>query len=180
MSTLHELIKYGSFFGGSGGSSRVAKSIEFTAIAEGTIPAGSDNTSVIDTGVTWADVKDYDWFEIAIETNVSTSGQAYYFFKQSTIPAAWNRFMLTNGYIGKSRFKKLAPGIYEWFSGSGTVAASLVTTETFKSQSQFIALNGPSTHLVEFDWADDDKFYIYMSKTVPSDQKFRFAGINFK
>ena len=159
----------------------VPEKVEFTIISEGIIPAGSDGTTAIDTGVTWADLKDYDWFEIAIGTNVSTSGQKYYFFNRPTPPEAWRRFMLVNGYIGKARFKKIANGVYEWFSQSNAVAVSGVIRNTSEYDNFPVALNGPLNSLVDFKhWLDTDKFYIYPSVQVPSDQTFNLCGIRFK
>ena len=163
----------------SGGS--IPEKVEFTIISEGIIPAGSDGTTAIDTGVTWADLKDYDWFEIAVGTNVGTSGQKYYFFNRSTPPEAWRRFMLVNGYIGKARFKKIANGVYEWFSQSNAVAISGVIRNTSDYDNFPVALNGPLNSLVDFKhWLDTDKFYIYPSVQVPSDQTFNLCGIRFK
>lgn len=160
----------------SGGG--IPTAIQFTQVAEGTIPKDIDSSTAIDTGVSWADMKDFDWFEICIEG--SGGSVSYSFYKSATPPEAWRRFPICTTY-GKNRFKKIANGVYEWFNASsGNVAASEWTVKTMPYQQIFYALNGPSTHLVEIKWADTDKIYIYRSATTSIDQKFRIAGIKFK
>lgn len=153
--------------------------VTFARIAEGTIAAGTESTAAIDTGVTWADVKDYDWFEIGIGTNTN-SGLIYYFNRNSSPPAAWAKIKFSS-YIGHSLFKKVADNIYERYYQNDTVAGSGGISGTNTG----INANGDTPtyrdrKLYQFNWADEDKFYIYSSGTVKNDQTFTFTGIKFE
>lgn len=153
--------------------------VTFARIAEGTIAAGTESTAAIDTGVTWADVKDYDWFEIGIGTNTN-SGLIYYFNRNSSPPAAWAKIKFSS-YIGHSLFKKVADNIYERYYQNDTVAGSGGISGTNTG----VNANGDTPtyrdrKLYQFNWADEDKFYIYSSGTVKNDQTFTFTGIKFE
>ena len=109
-----------------GGTAELPDGMTFTQIATGTIPTDIDPAVSIDTGVTWADVKDYDMFEIGIGVNGGSQNTWYGFNKMSS-PAAWQKIRFS-GYIGHSLFRKVADNIYERWYGQKTVASMGVQT----------------------------------------------------
>lgn len=159
----------------------IPEKVEFTLIGEGTL-VPTETVTAIDTGVTWADVKDFDWFEIGIESNAGITGQKYWFYNRDYIPEAWRRFFLCGDRLGRSRFKKVANGVYEWFCGWGAVNSSGVSSATHDYANDFPVLNGPSAYLIRFNWVDTDKFYIYPSVAIPENgtHKYKIMGIKFK
>ena len=164
------------FTGGGGGYPTTGR---VDVLASGTIAAGTDATVAIDTGITYADVKNYDWFEIGIGVNTNATVM-YYFNNISTQPPAWNRFYLCKS-IGRVRFVKVADNIYKKLYNEGTVIG-LSTTTGFAD-----ATNATSNaslqehvHVYRFKWADDDKFYIYPSGTLTNDQTFQMSGFKFE
>lgn len=160
--------------------SRVPESVEFTTVSAGTIPAG-DNSTAIDTGVSWADLKDFDLFEVCVGAGSGNSSNkcSFSFYNRATPPEVWRRFQICSN-LGKIRFKKLANGVYEMFMASGTVAASAAATKAEQYIEYYNAMGGPSTQLAGIKWADTDKIYIYKSATTTIEQTFTIAGIKFK
>lgn len=160
-----------------GGGSTLPETVTVTVVATGVIASGLTANEPYDIGVTWADVKDYDWFEIAMHGS-SDAGSGVWGVRNFTGAAVWNRF---NWGSGRSRgqFRKIAKYIYSLYYQS---VNNLAPTGLSTISSYGYTTLAPSTGcLLNFSgWSDTDKLYLYVQTATTADINFTVTGINFE
>ena len=139
-------------------------------VSSAMIPAGTEAGVGIDTGATWGDVKNADYFDIGVSNNTN-NGLKYYWWITANQPEAWRRIPFS-GYIGVSRYIKIAENTYIVFRGNNavTLGGAQVGKNTHGSDTDYLMSMGK----VIYDFSgfkDADKIYIYSSATVTNEQK---------
>ena len=163
--------------GGGGGYPAGYEKID---IASGTIPADTDSSSVIDTGVTYGMVKGYDAFAISIRVNVSGATR-WRFGNNPSVPATWAMWGLCSGYIGHSYFKKIADGIYIRYTNANTVAGSDTPAINNTNDEYGVNVSNRVFTFYNFDgsFSDETHFYLYCAGKVGGEQVFTVSAYSF-
>ena len=154
----------------SGGGGGYPETIDITTLATGTISTGTNGG--FDTGLTYADFKDYDWFEICIHGPTVTGGT--WGFAERERPENWRRFNIADGR-GKILLKKITKTVYSGQYANGNVSPTRPSDYNAYSNSAYT----PSQTLFRFGWSDNTKLYIVNSDETKADIQFTVSGYKF-
>ena len=154
----------------SGGGGGYPETIDITTLATGTISTGTNGG--FDTGLTYADFKDYDWFEICIHGPAETGGT--WGFAERESPEPWRRFNIANGR-GKILLKKITKTVYSGQYAVGNVSPTRPSDYNAYSNYAYT----PSQALFRIGWSDNTKLYIVNSDETKADIQFTVSGYKF-
>ena len=146
------------------------ETIDITTLATGTISTGTSDG--FDTGLTYADFKDYDWFEICIHGATATGDK--WGFAERQNPELWRRFSFCDGR-GKILLKKITKTIYTGQYCSGNVSPSGPADYDNYADNPYT----PSRTLFKIDWSDDTKLYLVHTAETTVDIAFTVSGYKF-
>lgn len=156
-----------------GGSGGYPETLNVITLATGVIASGQAANVGFDTGLTYADFKDYDWFEICLHGTSDVGAPAFSFYNWER-PELWRRFGFGTGRC-KILLKKIAKNIYEGFACNGNISPFKI--DTYSSDVNYTLPRSRVT--MGLKWADTDKLYIIANKDTTADINFTVTGINF-